>query len=176
MKLAYQIPDKLWWVHEFLPAHFYKDLHNSIIQQRKKIKLHSAKGIWPEALITNLEAPHRSEVKDYKPFEALKILIKHNPFFRIECKKLTTTIHSMQKGSGINWHPDAKWKYGATYYLNRRWNHQWGGEFMFRDNNQHGFIPVLGNSLVIVKTPIHHKVNQVLSPIMPRMSIQIFMR
>ena len=175
MKLAYQIPDKLWWIHEFLPFHFYRDLHNSIIKQRKKIKLHSAKGVWPDSLITNIEAPHRSEVKNYKPFEELKILVKHNPFFTLECNKLATTIHSMQKGAGINWHDDGKWKYGATYYVNRRWDKQWGGEFMFKDKNSHGYIPLIGNSLVIVKAPLEHKVNQVLSPIMPRMSIQIFL-
>tara|TARA_R110000824_G_scaffold220329_2_gene407476 strand:+ start:169 stop:699 length:531 start_codon:yes stop_codon:yes gene_type:complete len=176
MKLAYNIPGKLWWIQEFLPPLFYRDLHDAIIKQRKKIKLHSAKGVWPDSLITNIEAPHLSEVKNYKPFDELKILVKHNPFFRIECKKMLTIIHSMKKGAGINWHPDTNWKYGASYYINRRWNHQWGGEFMFKDKNSHGYIPLIGNSLVIVKTPFHHKVNQVLSPTMPRMSIQIFMR
>jgi Rps23 Pro-64 3,4-dihydroxylase Tpa1-like proline 4-hydroxylase len=82
----------------------------------------------------------------------------------------------MKKGAGINWHDDHTWKYGATYYINRRWNENWSGEFMFKDKNSHGYLPCRGNSLVIVKAPIQHKVNPVLSPIMPRMSIQIFMR
>ena len=176
MRLAYNIPGKLWWLHEFLPALFYKDLHNAMIQQRKKINLESTKGVWPDNLITNIEAPDRSEVRDYKPFEELKILIKHNPFFRLECKEMSTIIHSMKKGAGINWHDDVNWKYGATYYVNRRWNEHWGGEFMFKDKLAHGYLPCRGNSLVIVKTPLQLKVNPVLSPIMPRMSIQIFMR
>ena len=82
----------------------------------------------------------------------------------------------MSKNSGINWHDDGQWKYGATYYLNNRWHKQWGGEFMFTDSNGHGFLPVVGNSLVIVKAPLPHKVNPVLSPILPRLSVQIFMK
>jgi len=82
----------------------------------------------------------------------------------------------MEKGSGINWHNDKGWKYGATYYLNNRWNNHFGGEFMFRNENGHGFIPVVGNSLVIIKAPLIHKVNPILSPLVPRISIQMFMK
>ena len=89
---------------------------------------------------------------------------------------MTTSIHFMQKGSGINWHNDRNWKYGATYYINHRWNQQWGGEFMFADTAAHGFLPITGNSLVIVKSPFDHKVNTVLSPIIPRISVQMFMK
>ena len=177
MRLVYSIPDKLWWIKEFLPPAFYKDLHNSIIQQREKLKFHSAKGLWPKALLDyQLEAPDRLEIKDYKPFEELKILVKHNPFFQMNPEKMTTTLHSMKKGAGIDWHDDHKWKYGATYYINRRWNENWGGEFMFTENNGHGWIPPVGNSLVIVKAPISHKVNPILSPIIPRISVQMFMK
>ena len=82
----------------------------------------------------------------------------------------------MKNKSGINWHSDVSWKYGATYYLNHRWNIHWGGEFMFADKAAHGFLPITGNSLVIVKSPFDHKVNPVLSPIMPRISVQMFMK
>jgi len=135
MRLAYHVPDKLWWIHDFLPFHFYKDLHSGIIKQRKKVKFHSVKGVWKEDLITNLEAPYRLGVENYKPFDELKILIRHNPFFRLECEKMTTTIHSMRKGAGINWHNDDNYKYGATYYVNRRWGEQWGGEFLSRNKD-----------------------------------------
>ncbi len=87
---------------------------------------------------------------------------------------MTTTIHYMEKGAGINWHDDGDWTYGATYYVNHRWNMQFGGELMFTSGNGHGYIPVRGNSLVILKSPIDHKVNPVLSPLMPRISVQMF--
>jgi len=82
----------------------------------------------------------------------------------------------MEKGAGINWHSDDGWKYGATYYINNRWNIQYGGELMFNLGNNHGYIPIVGNSLVILKSPINHKVNPVLSPIIPRVSVQMFIK
>ncbi len=177
MKLAYSIPGKIWGIHNFLDYDTYKGIHNAIIKQRKKIKLHSSEGIWSKELIDRMVPPERSQVSNYKPFEKLKTLVKLNPYFQItDVKEIFTIIHYMRKGSGINWHHDGNWKYGATYYINNKWNRNWGGEFMFDDNLGHGWVPVIGNSLVIVKAPMDHKVNPVLTDIMPRISIQIFMK
>ena len=83
-------------------------------------------------------------------------------------------LHSMVDNSGINWHNDYNHKYGITYYINRRWNSKFGGEFLFKDKNANGFIPLVGNSVVIVKTPLEHKVTPVMNPLVPRKTIQIF--
>ena len=80
----------------------------------------------------------------------------------------------MQKGSGINWHSDNNANAAATDFINKRWSENWGGEFMFKDKNSHGYIPVVGNSLVLIKTPLMHKVNNILSPCISRLSIQSF--
>lgn len=177
MKLSYSIAGKIWWITNFLDYHMYKGIHDAIIRERKQINLHSSEGLWKEDLINNLIPPMRSQVTGYKPFEKLMTLVKFNPYFQMnDVKEMTTTIHYMKKGSGINWHDDGKWKYGATYYVNHKWHRQWGGELMFTDDNGHGWIPPMGNSLIIVKAPIAHKVNPILSPIMPRISIQLFMK
>ena len=177
MKLAYTIPSKLWWIHNFLDYNIYKGIHDAIIRERNNINLHSSKGIWADHLHENLVPPERVGVTKYKPFEHLTTLLQHNPFFQFnEMKSISTTIHYMKQHSGINWHDDGSWAYGATYYINHKWHKEWGGEFMFTDNNGHGWIPPVGNSLVIVKSPLHHKVNPVLSPVMPRISVQMFMK
>jgi|GEM_PF-2574646 hypothetical protein len=178
MQLIYSIPDKLYYIKDFLSHDMYKGIHNAIIKERKKINLHTTKGIWSEDLINNIVPPLRTEVGNYKPFEQLKVLVKHNAFFQLKnIEKISTTIHCMKKDSGINWHDDGKnWKYGATYYLNNRWNENWGGEFMFSSEKDHGWIPPVGNCLVIIKAPFKHKVNPVLSPILPRISVQMFIR
>ena len=80
----------------------------------------------------------------------------------------------MKNNSGINWHDDGGHEYGITYYINRRWNPAFGGEFLFMDKNANGFIPLVGNSLVIVKAPFKHKVTPVMNPLVPRKTIQIF--
>ena len=177
MKLVYCIPNKIWWICDFLPNDEYKGIHNAIIKQRKQINLKSAEATWDPKLIKHMNAPSRVEVNQYPPFETLKDKVKNNEFLKLPfVEKMTTTIHYMKNKSGINWHSDVSWKYGATYYLNHRWNIHWGGEFMFADKAAHGFLPIVGNSLVIVKSPFDHKVNPVLSPIMPRISVQIFMK
>ena len=51
----------------------------------------------------------------------------------------------MKDNSGINWHNDHNYKYGITYYINRRWNPRFGGEFLFKCKNANGFIPFVGN-------------------------------
>mgnify|MGYP003678973175 CR=1 FL=1 len=156
MNLRYQIPDQLYYIQNFLDQSTYERIHNNVIKERKKINVHSVKGVWENSLINNIVSPEKAEVSDYPPFEKLKMLTKHNQFYQ--------------------WHCDYTWKYGATYYLNNRWGQDWGGEFMFSDKNGHGFIPVVGNSLVIIKAPFQHKVNPVLNSLMPRISVQMFMK
>ena len=51
---------------------------------------------------------------------------------------------------------------------------KFGGEFLFTSENANGFIPLVGNSLVIVKAPLSHKVTPVMNSIIPRKTIQIF--
>jgi len=177
MKLMYSIPGKMWWINNFLDHKTYKSIHNAIFKERKKLNLHSVEGKWDKNIIGNNIPPLRIGIDNYKPFEILKTLIKHNIYFKIEdVEKITSTIHYMKKETGISWHLDSGWKYGASYYINHKWNSHWGGEFMFTYNKNHGFIPVVGNSLVIVKPPIEHKVNPILSPVIPRISVQMFMK
>jgi|TARA_R100000482_G_C5047939_1_gene111337 Rps23 Pro-64 3,4-dihydroxylase Tpa1-like proline 4-hydroxylase len=180
MRLVYSIPGKLWWIHNFLDQKYYKNIHSSVIKERNLLKKDTAKNHWSNILTVNLNAPDITSIENYLPFEKLKTLVSNNPYFKMEdmdsITYFNTMIYFWKKGSGINWHSDAGHKYGATYYLNSKWNSNWGGEFMFKDNNGFGFLPCVGNSLIIVKTPLEHKVNPVTSPIIPRISIQMFMK
>ena len=177
MKLIYSIPDKLYYIQNFLDYPTYKGIHDAIFKERKSINLHSSKDLWSEKLINNIVPPKRVGVLNYPPFEKLKTLTHHNQFYQLkDFKDITSNIHYMEKGAGINWHDDSGWTYGATYYINNRWNTQFGGELMFNSENGHGYIPVVGNSLLIIKSPLKHKVNPVLSPIIPRVSIQMFIK
>ena len=103
-------------------------------------------------------------------------MLQSNPFCKIKINDYEPIILSMADGSGINWHNDGVYLYGITYYINRRWNLKFGGEFLFTNNKANGFIPLVGNSLVIVKAPLKHKVTCVMKPIVPRKTIQIFIK
>jgi len=177
VKLVYQIPDKLYYIQNFLDYDNYKGIHNAIFKERKSINLHSSKGVWSDDLINNIVPPERVTVSKYPPFELLKTLTQYNKFYQLKnFKTIISNIHYMEKGAGINWHGDGSWTYGATFYVNRRWNNNFGGELMFKSENGHGYIPIVGNSLVIIKSPFQHKVNPVLSSVIPRISVQMFMK
>ena len=177
MKLVYSIPDKLWWIHDFLSYNMYKSIHNDIIKERKNINLRSVENWWSNKLISKIKAPDACEITKYQPFETLKTLVRHNVYFQLkDVQEIITYIHYMKKDTGIQWHDDNGWKYGATFYINRRWNENFGGEFMFSDNTDHGFLPYVENSLILVKAPLRHKVNPVKSKLMPRITVQMFMK
>jgi len=173
MRLAFQIPDKLYWIHNFLNDTQYACIHKAVYKERRQLKYQSSLKMWDPGLINNLRPPDRVQV-DSIYFNFYETLLRHNFILPISGGKISYTILNMKFGSGINWHDDRGYRYGITYYLNRRWSGQWGGEFMFRTEKQCGYLPVVGNSLVIVKAPCEHKVNQVLSPIVPRVTIQSF--
>ena len=93
MKLSYSIPGKIWWITNFLDYSMYKGIHDAIIKERKKINLQTSKGVWKDSLINNIKPPLRSEVSGYKPFEQLKTLVRHNPYFQIENMVITFYLY-----------------------------------------------------------------------------------
>jgi Rps23 Pro-64 3,4-dihydroxylase Tpa1-like proline 4-hydroxylase len=175
MKLIYQIPGKLYYIQQFLDYPTYKKIHYDVFKS-KLINLSSTKKEWQK----DLKHGYKDFVKNtgldvkYKPLQKIKILLENNPFHKFKIKKYQPLIHSMHDGTGINWHDDGCYKYGITYYINRRWNLKFGGEFLFANKYSNGFIPIVGNSLVIIKAPLKHKVTPVMKPLIPRKSIQIF--
>jgi hypothetical protein len=178
MKLAYSIPGKIWWIRNFLSYDMYKKIHNTVIKDRKHLNFETSKNVWPDNLNKNSGAPLIKKIdNDYKPFQQLLTLVKHNIYFPLDkFESFSVYIHYLKKNAGIDWHNDGNIKYGVTFYLNHRWNKKWGGELMFKDNNLHGWIPPMGNSLVIAEVPLDHKVNPVLTNQIPRISIQFFVK
>ena len=175
MKLVYSLPNKLYYIQNFLDYPTYKKLHYDIFRS-KNISLHSSNVLWQKELLTGVnKAPDRADlVSGYGPLQKLNILLNTNPFYKINHQIKKFIFHSMKDGSGINWHNDSPYSCGITYYINRRWNSKFGGEFLFKDQLSNGFIPLVGNSLVIVKPPLDHKVTPVMEPLVPRKTIQIF--
>ena len=175
MKLIYSIPDKLYYIQNFLDYPTYKKLHYDVFRS-KLIKLKSTEKTWSKALRHGHKIFANNTILDinYKPLQKIKILLENNLFHKIKIKNFKPLIHSMEDGSGINWHDDGIHKYGITYYINRRWNMKFGGEFLFIHESSNGFIPLVGNSVVIVKVPLEHKVTPVMKPLVPRKTIQIF--
>ena len=178
MKLVYQIPDKLYYIQQFLSYPTYKKLHYDVFKSNL-LNLVSTKDDWdsnvPDLLKFYKNSPDMTLLNSNHPIlKTFETLLNLNPFVKIKQKSIKFSLHSMKDGAGINWHNDFGYEYGITYYINRRWNHQFGGEFLFKDEQSNGFIPLVGNSLVIVKAPLWHKVTPVMNSLVPRKTIQIF--
>ena len=87
----------------------------------------------------------------------------------------TINYHVWEEMSGINFHSDENYSFGATLYLNE-WDINWGGLFIWQDINKklHAICPQKG-MLVINDQKEKHMVTSV-SPLAPyaRRSLQIF--
>jgi Rps23 Pro-64 3,4-dihydroxylase Tpa1-like proline 4-hydroxylase len=175
MKLVYEIPNKLYYIQNFLDYSTYKKLHYDVFKS-KLINLNSTEKQWHNDLTYGFKnfVKNTSVITDYKPLQKIKILLENNKFHKVKIGKYIPVIHSMSDQSGINWHDDTGYKYGVTYYLNHRWNYKFGGELLFQYENGNGFIPIVGNSIIIIKSPLEHKVIPVMKPLIPRKTIQIF--
>ena len=175
MNLVYHIPNKLYYIQNFLDYGTYKKIHYDVFKS-KLIKLNSTQKLWEKGLQYGYKnyVDNTSLKTDYKPLQKIKILLENNPFYKIKINEFKPLIHSMNDNSGINWHDDYGWEYGITYYINYKWNPKFGGEFLFQNEKSNGFIPLTGNSLVIVKAPLNHKVAPVTKSTVPRKTIQIF--
>tara|TARA_R110000803_G_scaffold210465_2_gene282365 strand:+ start:2634 stop:3170 length:537 start_codon:yes stop_codon:yes gene_type:complete len=175
MNLAFKIPNKLYYIQNFLDYETYKEIHSQVFRD-KGINLQSTKDEWQKGLLhghKNFTKKTQFSSEQYL-LKKIKTILQDNPLHKIECNNFNFVLHSMEDGAGINWHNDGSYKYGVTYYLNRRWNSKFGGELMFSQDRFSGFIPVTGNSLLILKTPLLHKVSAVTKPLVPRKTIQIF--
>jgi hypothetical protein len=89
--------------------------------------------------------------------------------------KLAINYNIWLKNSGIRWHSDANYAFGATLYLNE-WNKKWGGLFLWEDKAEqlHALCPEPG-MLVINTEAESHSVTQVSTTApYPRRSLQIW--
>jgi Rps23 Pro-64 3,4-dihydroxylase Tpa1-like proline 4-hydroxylase len=173
MNLTYSYKNEIFWIQNFLSNDQYKLLHSIVIKNRKLIDK-KTKLMWQQDNNSNsMYIFNKDIIKQYE------ILLKHQQFVKFINYNLHSHIRKYSFMESLNWHEDhfrdefnIDRKYAATYYINKNWNENWGGEFMFKDSCIKGFIPPLSNSLVIIKSGFLHKVNPVVVKNIPRFSIQ----
>lgn len=88
-------------------------------------------------------------------------------------------LHIWNRGSQITWHHDApaeQRRLSATIYLNRYWDRDWGGLFLYQDNQmRNSWIHPEYNTVVWFRPPLWHAVSMIgLNATEPRLSIQCF--
>lgn len=172
MNLDFQYKEDIFVIRNFLSYDMYKSLHKFIL---KKDINESADKLWDPDMIGNHKPIFRKEL-DPDTIGGYSTLLRTQRFMNLMDKKLDFIAHKMCFGSGIQWHSDFKYIAAATLYINKNWNENWGGELMWKSESSGGVIPVISNTLVLMKTPMLHKVNTILSKNIARYSIQSFIR
>ena len=180
MNLAFNFKDELFWIHNVLPPKLYQKMYFEVVKNRNKLNFKKTDVDWPTykeevddmslsyGQLMNME----NNVKNF--LEKYHVIIKHNPFVDFLNSRFTSHLRLTKYHQHLAWHDDAEdnRRYAVTYYFNRRWGESWGGELMFKSKEGSGFIPVLGNSMCIVKCGLRHRVNSNLKKTHPRFSVQ----
>ena len=134
-----------------------------------------SENFWDECLLEGVPGVSSQRIIEgellYKLEEALSPhLPKHS--------RATYQFYNWHKMSGISMHEDYGHMFGATLYLNKEWNPNWGGVFIWgesKDNLTNAIIPQY-NTLVINHEPMLPHLVTLISPFAPetRKTIQIW--
>ena len=94
----------------------------------------------------------------------------------IPTSKFLMTQHFLWNSlSGINEHDDTHYTFGATLYLNKNWNINWGGLFLYKEENEWKAIVPEFNTIVFNFNYTDHLVTLVSPTIKePRQTVQIW--
>ena len=87
--------------------------------------------------------------------------------------KIFMSFHFGMPGSCILWHNDPN-KFAITIYLNKEWDPNDGGYFIYEDDKILKSIPPQGNLAVVQKQNVQHRTSKTSLGAPIRMSIQIF--
>ena len=182
MNLAFKYKDELFWIQNFLPKNLYKEMYSDFIKHRNKLNFQKTHVDWrtyKEEVDDMSESFNQDEFIKMDYFKKYHTLLRHQKFVNIFDNTFHSHLRKFNYMQHLTWHDDAPIvangdirEYAATYYFNKTWGESWGAEFMYKTSEGSGFIPVIGNSLVIVKAGIRHRVNANLKKTHPRLSIQ----
>jgi Rps23 Pro-64 3,4-dihydroxylase Tpa1-like proline 4-hydroxylase len=181
MNLIFNFENKLFLINNVLPSNLYKLMYTDFIKSRNKISFEKSIVEWRtykeelDNMSTSFAQEDTSILLNY--LNKYHIILKHNPFVNFLNSEFESHLRLTKYNQHLAWHDDKDDNfndrtYAVTYYFNKTWGESWGGELMFKDELGSGFIPVIGNSMCIIKAGLRHKVNSVLKKTHPRFSIQ----
>ena len=179
MNLRFKFHDQLFWIHNFLPQSLYREMYLEFIRKRRKLYIDKTMVNWRtyiEEVDDMSESIDQASKFNHDYFKKYHTFLTHQRFVNLINLKMVSHLRKFKYGQHLTWHSDHNEKtnreYAATYYFNHRWNENWGGELMFKSDLGSGFIPIVANSVVIVKCGLWHKVNANLKKTHNRLSIQ----
>jgi hypothetical protein len=89
--------------------------------------------------------------------------------------EIVTQYYCWTKNSGINWHYDGEHNFGATIYMNEEWKLEYGGMFVWKDENGINMRMPEYNSMVVNDEKEEHMVTSISNKVpFDRLTIQIW--
>lgn len=126
---------------------------------------------WDRGLTAGIYGPVSSADVSFGLLQKIKKELKqHLP--SVECSYNYNVWHCE---SGIRFHSDSNYMFGATLYLNE-WNKKWGGLFIWEDKDEafHCICPKPGLLVINTEKEIHTVTNISPEARYPRKTLQIF--
>lgn len=109
---------------------------------------------------------------DYELYELISKKIQNE--FKMQIKG--SCFYYWLDNSNINWHNDGSHKAAITVYLNKKWDKNWGGYFIYEYNDKLGIEIPEYNKCIFQSGGVPHSTTPVTNKMKPRKTLQIFLK
>ena len=162
--------------NNFLDETFIDDFIKNIIKESQEYKPIWKSNInWGENIVKNSSLVLAYEINKENLNYIKSKFIELNDKFKD--KEIVGHFYIWTKGSYIPMHNDSNYEYGCTIYLNKYWNIDWGGLYIWKENDKLNIEKPEFNKLIINKGNTKHGTT-LLNYNVPeeRLTIQIFFK
>ena len=162
--------------NNFLDETFINNFIQNIIKESQEYKPIWKSNInWGENIVKGSSLVLAYEInKENLNYIKSKFIELNNKF---KDKEIVGHFYIWTKGSHIPMHNDSNYEYGCTIYLNKYWEIDWGGLYIWKDNNKLNIEKPEFNKLIINKSNTRHGTT-LLNYNVPeeRLTLQIFFK
>lgn len=135
----------------------------------------SSKSKWDKRLNTSLNDILIYNINSTIDFEIYGMIFeKTKKVFNMTPKAMSFFFYLSQ--SNINWHDDNYHAGGATIYLNKKWNRDYGGYFIYEKNNKLGIEYPTFNKCIFQSGGVPHATTLTANDAPVRKILQIFFK
>ena len=162
--------------NNFLDETFIDDFIKNIIKESQEYKPIWKSNInWGENIVKGSSLVLAYEINKENLNYIKSKFIELNDKFKD--KEIVGHFYIWTKGSYIPMHNDSNYEYGCTIYLNKYWNIDWGGLYIWKENDKLNIEKPEFNKLIINKGNTKHGTT-LLNYNVPeeRLTIQIFFK
>ena len=162
--------------NNFLEESFIYNLVTNIIKESQQYKTSWKSNInWGENIVKGSSLVLAYEIKEQELNYIKSKFIELDSKFKN--KEIVGHFYIWTRGSNIPMHNDSNYEYGCTIYLNKNWDIDWGGLYIWQEDNKLNIEKPEFNKLIINKGNTRHGTT-LLNYNIPeeRLTLQIFFK